>query len=234
MFVNASMTKKVITANPDTSVFDARDKMIQHQIRHLPVIIGENKLVGMVTDRDIRSAMPSSLFEELECTLEEKDTFCQLTVKDIMTSDPLSISPFYTIQDAMLLIQREHVGALPVVDEDGTLKGIISIRDLLRAFIHVMGIGEPGTLLGVLAEEKIGELKKIVDIIVAEGISLGSVLVAKHWEENKRAIFPYIFAMNVAPVKDKIEKAGFQLIDPLEWYLDRLPNVENASDSKQQ
>ena len=232
MFVNASMTRQVFTVNPDTSIFEARDKMIQHKIRHLPVVTSENKLVGMITDRDIRSAMPSSLFEELECTLEEKDTFCKLTVKDVMTQSPMSISPLYTIQDAMLLIQREHLGALPVVDEDGTIKGIISIRDLLRAFINVMGIGEPGTLLGILAEEKIGELKKIVDIIVAEGISLGSILVAKHWEENNRAIFPYIFAMNVNPVKDKIEKAGFKLIDPLQWYLDRLPDIEDANDSK--
>ena len=232
MFVNASMTRKVVTVNPDTTIFEARDKMIQNTIRHLPVVTSESKLIGMITDRDIRSAMPSSLFEELECTLEEKDTFCKLTVKDIMTSNPMSISPLYTIQDAMLLIQREHVGALPVVDEEGTLKGIISVRDLLRAFINVMGIGEPGTLLGILAEEKIGELKKIVDIIVAEGISLGSVLVAKHWEENKRAIFPYIFAMNVNPVKEKIENAGFNLIDPLQWYLDRLPDIDDASDSE--
>ena len=228
MFVSESMTRKVVTVSPDDRVLEAREKMMNYKIRHLPVISEDNHLVGIVTDRDIRSAMPSSLFEKLECTLDEKNGFCGLTVKEIMTKDPMAISPMYTIQDAVLLIQREKVGALPVVDEEGHLKGIISIRDLLRAFINVMGIGEPGTLLGIMAEEKVGELKKIVDIIVDEGCSLGSVLVARQGGKNKRAVFPYVLAMNVNPIKQKLIEAGFELIDPLYWYIDRLPKEENS------
>ncbi len=227
MFVSKTMTRKVITISPDADLFEAQDRMAKNNIRHLPVVIEDNKLVGIVTDRDIRSTMPSSLFKELECTLEEKDSVCQLKVKDIMTPDPMSISLLDTIQDAMLLIQGERIGALPVVDEDGKLKGIISIRDLLRAFINVMGIEEPGTLLGILVEEKVGELKKIVDIIVGEGISLGSVLVAKYWEEGKRAVFPYLFAMNVNPVKEKLKTMGYELLDPLQWYIDKLPEMDD-------
>jgi acetoin utilization protein AcuB len=71
-----------------------------------------------------------------------------------MTQNPISISPTYTLQDALLMIQDARVGALPVVDGNGILSGIISVRDLLRAFINVLGIGEPGTLLCILAEEK--------------------------------------------------------------------------------
>jgi acetoin utilization protein AcuB len=230
MFVGTSMTKKVETIGPGAKIFEAQEKMIQNKVRHLPVVDGENRLIGIVSDRDIRSAMPSTLFEKLECTLEEKNNFCELTIKDIMTRDPLSISPLYTIQDAMLLIQKERIGALPVVDEEGKLKGIISIRDLLRAFINVMGIGEPGTLLGILAEEKVGELKKIVDIIAEEGLSLGSVLVAKYFEKHKRAVFPYLLAMNVAPVREKLIREGFEMIDPLQWYIDRLPGETDEED----
>ena len=229
MFVNTSMTRKVHTIAQDESVLAAKDMMLQYQIRHLPVVTGEKKLVGMLTDRAIRSAMPPSLFEDLACSIEEKDAFCRLEVKDVMTANPMSISPQYTIQDAILLIQREHLEALPVVDDTGVLEGIISIRDLLRAFINVMGIGEPGALLGVVAEEKVGEMKKIVDIIVSEKVSLGSVLVSKHWEKNKRAIFPYVFAMNVAGIKEKLTQAGFTLIDPMHWYLDRLPDDGESS-----
>jgi acetoin utilization protein AcuB len=223
MFVGESMTRKVETIGPDAKIFDAREKMIKNMVRHLPVVDEENRLIGIITDRDIRSAMPSSLFENLECTLEDKNSFCDLAVQDIMTRDPLSISPSYTIQDAILLIQKERIGALPVVDEEGKLTGIISIRDLLRAFINVMGIGEPGTLLGVLSEDKVGEMKKIVDIISEEGLSLGSILVAKYFDKHKRAVFPYVQAMNVAPVKEKLIRAGFDMIDPLHWYIDRLP-----------
>ena len=110
-----------------------------------------------------------------EASLEEK---CE-ALHDEVTKDPLTISPVYTIQDALLVIQDARVGALPVVKEDGTLTGIISVRDLLRAFINVLGIGEPGTLLCILMEEKVGQLKKIVDAITEENISFGSVLVAR-------------------------------------------------------
>lgn len=223
MFVSRSMTKKVITIGPDADILEAQEKMAKNKIRHLPVVSKDDKLIGIVTDRDIRSAMPLSLFSEMKCTAEERATIFRLKIKDIMTKNPMFISPTYTIQDAMLLIQQEHIGALPVVDEDGKIKGIISIRDLLRAFINVMGIGEPGTLLGILVEEKVGELKKIVDVITEENISMGSVLVAKYLDKDKRAVFPYLFAMNINPVKKKLQKMGFELIDPLKWYIDQLP-----------
>jgi acetoin utilization protein AcuB len=118
------------------------------------------------------------------------------------------------------------VGALPVVDENGILRGIISVRDLLRAFINVLGVGEPGTLLCILVEEKVGQLKKIVDAITEENISLASVLVARYWEKDKRAVFPYLLAQNVAHVKEKLKNMGFTLLDPMEWYLDQLPKNE--------
>ena len=140
-----------------------------------------------------------------------------------MSKDPFTISPLHTIQDALLLIQGKRVGAFPVVDEQGKLKGIISVQDLLRTFTNVIGIGEPGTLLCLLVDEKIGQLKKIVDAITEEKISFGSVLVARYWEEGKRAVFPYLLTQNVAPIKRKLKKMGYKLLDPMEWYMDQLP-----------
>ncbi|MFO7963251.1 MAG: CBS and ACT domain-containing protein [Desulfobacterales bacterium] len=226
MFVSKSMTRKVIVISPDADIFEAQEKMAKNKIRHLPVVDEDGRLIGIVTDRDIRSAMPPGLFKNLECTPNEKDAIAELRIRDIMTRDPMCISPTYTIQDAMLLIQKERIGALPVVGENNTLKGIISIRDLLRSFINVMGIGQPGTLLGVVVEDKVGELKKIVDIIVEENISMGSVLTVKYWESGKRAVFPYLLAMNVNPVKEKLKAEGFELIDPLQWYIDNLPGSD--------
>ena len=156
-----------------------------------------------------------------------------LTVKDIMTGDPISISPTYTIQDALLLIQDSKVGALPVVDDDRCLKGIISVRDLLRAFINVLGIGEPGTLLCILVEERVGQLKQIVDAITEENISFGSVLVAGYWDKNKRAVFTYLLTQNVAHVKKKLQDMGFTLLDPMEWYLDQLPKNDASPNSSE-
>ena len=222
MFVSRSMVSDVITIDKDASVFEAQEKMAANGIRHLPIVDADGQLIGIVTDRDIRSAMPYSLIKE-KGNAEERAKLADLKVEAIMTRNPKTISPMFTIQDALLMIQKEKVGAFPVVDDDGKLTGILSVRDLLRAFINVLGIGQPGTLVGIEVEEKVGQLKKIVDTITEENISFGSVLVAQTWDEGKRAVFPYLLTNNVAKVKKKLAGGGFALIDPMDWYLDKLP-----------
>lgn len=225
MFVSKSMTRKVITVSSDTSLLEAKNLMEQNHIRHLPVVTSDNLLVGIVTDRDIRSALPFHLARGTVET-DEREKFNQLRVADIMTIKPVTISPTHTLQDALLLIQETRVGAFPVVDEQDRLKGIISVRDLLRAFINVLGIGQPGTLLCVLVDDKVGQLKRIVDAVTEEGISFGSVLVARYWEKEKRAVFPYLLTNNVVRVKKKLQAMGFTLLEPMQWYLDQLPKSE--------
>ncbi len=220
MFVSRSMKRDVITVRRDTSLLEARALMHSKQIRHLPVVDADRRVVGIITDRDIRSALPFHLAKAPGDPAEES-RFAELQVSDVMTPDPMTIKPSHTLQDALLLIQEKRVGAFPVVDENGILIGILSVRDLLQAFINVMGIGQPGTLLGIMVEEKVGQLKKIVDTITAENISFGSVLVARHWEENKRAVFPYLLTNNVARVKKKLQELGFELIDPMQWHIDQ-------------
>lgn len=228
MFVSRSMRRKVITAQKQTPLLQAKSLMNEHQIRHLPVVDADNRLVGIVTDRDLRSAMPLDLLKGSGHPEEEKK-YAHLTVGDVMTTDPRTILPTHTLQDALLLIQEKKVGAFPVVDESGKLKGILSVRDLLRAFINVLGIGEPGTLLCILVEEKVGQMKKIVDAITEENISLGSILVAHYWEEDKRAVFPYLLTNNVIRIKKKLQELGFQLLDPMQWYLDQLPQTDEGA-----
>jgi acetoin utilization protein AcuB len=225
MFVSQSMTHKVITIDQEADIFEAQEKMAHNRIRHLPVIDPQDRLIGIVTDRDIRSALPFKLFKHPELDAE-KEKISDLRIKDVMTQSPRTISPDYTIQDALLLIQDLRVGALPVVDDQGRLKGIISVRDLLRAFINVLGIGESGTLLGILVEEEVGQLKRIVDAITEENVSFGSILVARYWDKNKRAVFPYLLTLNVAHIKRKLKNMGYTLLEPMEWYLDQLPQHE--------
>jgi acetoin utilization protein AcuB len=225
------MTSQVITVGPEADIFEAQQLMADNKIRHLPVVDKNQRLIGIVTDRDIRSALPFSFFKSSYSEID-KEKFSALRVEDIMTKEPVSVYPTYTIQDALLLIQNSKVGALPVVDEDHRLKGIISVRDLLRAFINVLGIGEPGTLLCILVEEKVGQLKRIVDAITEENISFGSVLVARYWDKDKRAVFTYLLTQNIAHVKKKLENLGFTLLDPMEWYLDQLPKSEPSAEEK--
>ena len=225
MFVSRSMAKKVITVVGDDDIFTAREKMVANKIRHLPVVKDTDRLIGIVTDRDVRSVLPHTFFQGT-ATPEEVDAYRHIKIKDIMTTEVVTVKPFDTIQDALLLIQQKRVGAFPVVDENGRLEGIISVRDLLRAFINVLGIGQPGTLLCILVEEKIGQLKKIVDVITEMNISFGSILVARYWDKDKRAVFPYLLTQNVAPVKRRLKELGYTLLDPMEWYMDQLPKNE--------
>ena len=218
MFIDKSMTRRVITIGPDAGVLEARGKMEENGIRHLPVVDEYNKVVGIITDRDIRSALPS-VFSTCREDLKEIQQISALKVGDIMNKKVITISPMDTLEDALLLMHKSNKGALPVVDRDGKLKGIISRRDLISAFINVLGIEEPGTLLCLVVEEKLGHMKKIVDAITEEGIPFGSILVARHWEKGKKAVFPYLLTLNVAKVKRKLENMGYTLLDPMEWSL---------------
>ena len=212
MFIKKAMTSKVISIAKETEIIKAHEIMTKNNIRHLPVLDKNNQVTGMLTDRDIRSAMPFNLSKKEKQNIEFK-------AKDIMTENPYTISSSATIQDALLLIQKEKIGALPVVNENNELKGIVSVRDLLSSFINVLGIGEPGTLLGLVLEEKIGQLKKIVDVITEFKISMGSVLVARYQEENKRVVFIYLLTNNVMLLKKKLKDLGYTLIDPISWYI---------------
>ncbi|HKJ65416.1 MAG TPA: CBS and ACT domain-containing protein [Desulfopila sp.] len=222
MFVTESMNTDLVTIGPDATLDQARLLMEARNIRHLPVIDENEKLLGIVSDRDMRSAQPSSLLgaEEYEAAMAQ---IMGRKVEEIMTRDPLTISVFYTLQDTLLVMQKRKVGALPVVDEDGRLKGIMSTRDLLRAFVNIMGIGEPGSLLCILVKDQPGQMQKIVDIITEENVSLGSVLVARYWDKDKRAVFPYLMTTNVMTIKEKLIAQGFELLNPMTWYIDQLP-----------
>jgi acetoin utilization protein AcuB len=221
MFISKFMTKTVITLDRKTDVSEAWRLMQQHRIRHLPVVLEGQTLIGMVSDRDIRSAMPSSFDHKGRFKKRDKIEVSGILAQDIMTKDPISISLATTIQDALQLIEKARVGAFPVVDENLRLVGIVSDRDLLNAFIDVLGIKEPGVLLGIVVDEKIEEMENIIHALVSENINFGSILVHRNWRPGKRAIFPYLFSKNLLHLKQKLQNLGYEILDPVEWYVER-------------
>ena len=231
MFIDKSMTRKVITIRRDDGLDEARKKMEDNNIRHLPVVEEDNTLIGIITDRDIRSALPS-VFSTCLDDPKEMQRISGLKVGDVMTKDPITISPMNTLEDALMMMHKMKKGAFPVVNQQGKLTGIISTRDLIRAFINVLGMEIPGTLLCIEVEDKVGQMKRIVDAITEEKISFGSILVARRWEEGKRAVFPYLLTNNVARVKKKLEGMGYILLNPMEWSLDQLPKTDERESLK--
>lgn len=218
MFIERSMVRKVLTIGPDRAILEARDLMHRAEVHSLPVVDEDNRLLGIVTDRDVRSALPSICLSEDEVS-RQRDRVARLKVRDIMTQDPVTVVPEQTLQDALVLVLQLHVGALPVVDREKRVVGIVSLRDILGALVEVLGIKEPGVLLCIVAKDRQGQMKAIVDAITEEGIRTGSILVATHWEEGKRAFFPYLLTKNVGRVKKKLEGLGFTLVNPADWYM---------------
>jgi acetoin utilization protein AcuB len=219
MFISRFMTKDMVTLGRESDIAEAKQLMVRYRIRHLPVTRADNTLIGIVSDRDIRSAMPSKYFHDHGNEELEAERLTGVLVQEIMTKNPVSVSLSSTLQDALLLIEKARVGAFPVVDENLKVVGIVSDRDLLNAFIHVLGIKEPGALLGIVVDEKIEEMERIIHALVSENITFGSILVYRNWRPGKRAVFPYLFTKNVVNLKQKLRNMGYDILDPVEWYV---------------
>jgi acetoin utilization protein AcuB len=133
MNVENVMTREVVTLEPENSLRDAVNEVQRNRIRHIPIVEGK-RLVGMVTDRDIKRATPSvhggATQDDFNRTLDE------LKLSQVMTRDPLYVRPSTSLKDALALLIDRRYGALPVVDGD-ELVGIISDIDLLR-ILHSM------------------------------------------------------------------------------------------------
>jgi acetoin utilization protein AcuB len=133
MAVKRYMTANPITVQPDESILHARALLRSHQIRHLPVV-ERKRLIGMLSDRDIRLLLPSSL-----ATAEEQQRFhswgAQVTVGDVMTRKVVTVAPETETEKAARLMVEHRIGCLPVL-RGSILIGIITTIDLLQAMIE--------------------------------------------------------------------------------------------------
>jgi len=131
MKVSDLMTTSPITVGPETPVLDVRQLMIDKRFRHVLITEGP-KLLGIVTDRDIRLNLPSPATSL--SVWEINYLLAQLTVASVMTESLVTVSPRQDTREAALLMLDHKIGALPVVD-GGQLMGIITETDLLRAYV---------------------------------------------------------------------------------------------------
>ena len=134
MNVNDLMTVCPITVRPETPVLEARQVMVDKRIRHLLVTEGP-RLLGILTDRDIRLNLPSPATSL--SVWEINYLLARLTAGSVMTKGVITIGPERDARDAALLMLDHRIGALPVVD-GGTLVGIVTETDLLRAFVKTV------------------------------------------------------------------------------------------------
>ena len=146
MFVHYYMTPEPLTIQPDMPVVEAYELLSEHNFRHLPVVDQENTLQGMVTDRDLRSACPSSILQDHE-RQKIMDRVSSTPVSSIMSREYVSLRAVSTLDDALMLFKSRSIGALPVVDDRNRVVGIFSLNDMMAAYRSLFGLGEKGSML---------------------------------------------------------------------------------------
>jgi acetoin utilization protein AcuB len=125
------MTKDPLTVSPSDIIGQADELMFENRFRQLPVVEG-NHLVGIVTDRDIRSFFSGPLLSSPEA----RETAFNTKVREIMTTEPMTLSPDDDLEEAVQLLIDEKIGGIPVVEEAEGLVGIVTYVDLLRYLLN--------------------------------------------------------------------------------------------------
>lgn len=187
----------------------AMDLLKEHEIRHLPVLRDGERLVGILSERDIKQASPSPA-----TALEIREIYYLLDkvkVKQIMTRRPYSVSSLAPIEEAALIIREKKIGCLPVVDE-GKLVGILTETDIIDSFIEAMGVSGPGYRIEIELPNKPGMLFEVLKLLKDFEVNIVSVATSPSDDPGRKVFVLRIETRSYKVVKAAIKKSGFDLL----------------------
>ncbi|MFC1821887.1 CBS and ACT domain-containing protein [Thermodesulfobacteriota bacterium] len=173
MLVKNWMSKIVITVDKDDSMLDATNLLKKHDIRMLPVM-KKGKLVGVITDRDLKRASASDA-----TTLEVHELLYLLSrikIGDIMTTDPVTVPFDYSIEETAEILLENKISGVPVVDHEGQAVGTITQTDIFKALISLTGVSARGIQFAFMLEDRPGSIKEVTDVIRKYGGRMVSIL----------------------------------------------------------
>ncbi len=202
MIVKEIMNKAPITISPDTTLCDAYKLMQEKNIRHLPVLEND-KLVGIVTDRDLRFA--TSRLKERPFDPKDK-------VESVMITPVQTALPSEPIESAAKMMRELKIGCLPVL-ENSRLVGIITIADLLDAMITLTGVKRPSGRLDIRLHNRPGELAKLANFLAEKKVNIHSILSYPE-DGGKTRLVLRVNTMEIRMLADEICKTGFEVIWP--------------------
>ena len=209
MIVAKRMMRNPVFVDENDSMKKAMDIMKEREIRHLPVLKGGDKLVGILTERDIKQASPSSA-----TALEIREIFYLLDkvkVKQIMTRRVFTISSDAPIEEAALIMREKKIGCLPVV-AGGKLVGILTETDILDAFLDAMGVNGPGYRVELVLPNRPGMLLEVVKLLKDFDANIVSVATASHDDPGMRILILRIETKNYKVLKAAIKKSGYEIL----------------------
>jgi len=206
MLVKDWMSSETVTVGPDTSVMKASQLMKENNVRRLPVLDADGKLVGIASDRDLKDASPSKA-----TTLDVHELYyllSELKIKDIMSRKVITIKPMDTVEKAAVIMLENKITGLPVL-EDGKLVGVLSQGDVFRVLTSITGIYRGGTLFSFLLEDRPGSIREVADTIRKHGGRMVSILTSyDNCEEGTRRVAIRIADMaqdKVAAMQNELE-----------------------------
>ncbi len=206
MLVRTWMSTDPITIAPSASMKEAARVMAENEIRHLPVV-EKDRLVGIVTLNDIRRASPSpaTTFSvgELNYLVDK------IEVRDIMTRDPLTVTPDTTVEDAALLGYRHRYGCMPVVEGD-RLVGIITQQDLFDMIMGMLQGGEGDRRITIEnMPPRLGTIRKIIDILDEHKTRFSSIITFPQRQSDKYSFLIRVAGDNLEPIVADLKEAGY-------------------------
>jgi len=213
MFISDYMTADPLTIQADMLIPEARQLLTDHLFRHLPVVDKDNKLIGVVSDRDLRSAYPSSVLDDEAQEVVFK-TVEKTAVREIMSQNCSCLGTDSTLDDALMVFDRDKVGALPIVTENDEVIGIFSMRDLTAAYKKLFGVAEKGSMLiAILDDGKSNSLSRIVTLLEESNIQC-TRLIKIGQESGFDRIYLRVNTNKVATVHKLLQDNGFTLLKP--------------------
>lgn len=208
MLVRDWMTRNPKTVTPETPVMDALQTIKEGGFRRLPVM-EKNKLVGIVTRKDLKDAMPSKA--TTLSVWELNYLLSKLTVSEVMARPVITAAESEYIEDAALRMLEHRVGGLPVLNEVGLITGIITTRDILRAFTDVLGMREGGQRLTIDMPDVPGSLEKATQAIMPSNIV--SLATYDAGQAGHRRFVLRVTGEGIESVRQRVRDAGISVLD---------------------
>lgn len=198
MRVKSLMVKEPITVGPKASISEAIDLMKSAGIRHLPVVDGRKKLLGLATLDDLKQGLIPSMVADL-------------SLSDLMIRDPVTAHPDDDVEAAARLIYHRKIGGLPVVDKKNKLVGILTVIDILRSFIEMMGLLTDSQRLDVDIGDDPDAVNRAVAAITAAGGRILSIAVAAH-RKDRNILYFRIVPEDGSKVTSALAREGFTVV----------------------
>jgi len=209
MIIEEIMKTNIITLTGEQTILDAHAIMHQHRIRHLPIIDEDQHLIGIVSDRDIRDALPSILMD-----IEKEKEILKLPIKTIMKTNVITGHPLDFVEEIGAIFYEQQISCLPIVQEQ-KLVGIVTNTDILHSLVELTGAHQPGSQIEIKVPNQAGVLYEITKVFHDRKAKILSILIYPDKKDEKyRVVVIRVETINPTNIIDDLKDVGYEILWP--------------------